>query len=64
MAFIHTHYIFSQMNKSDKCNNIKMEYLNCLQDKNSHKKCKIKLKELLFCISQTNQPPSLIKKIY
>ena len=64
MTFIHTHYVLSQMNHYDKCNDIKIKYLNCLQDKNSHKKCKMKLTELLFCISQTDQPPLIIKKIY
>lgn len=67
MPFIHTYHNVSEMNeyhKYDKCNQIKSEYLNCLQDKNSPKKCKYKLTELLFCLSQTKQPPTIIKKIH
>lgn len=64
MTFIHTHYVVSEMNNYDKCNDIKMEYLNCLKDTNSQKKCKMKLTELLSCLTQTKQPPTVIKKIY
>ena len=59
---VRTCYILSEMIKyrDHDCDKIKLDYLNCLRDNNSSKKCKIKLNELLVCISQ-NRPPSIIK---
>lgn len=54
------HNVVSEMNKYNKCSDIKIKYSNCLKDTNSPKICKNKLMELLFCISQTKQPPTVI----
>lgn len=58
MTFIHTRAILPKKNN---CDDLKAQYLACLQHNNSQMICKRKLFELLLCVGQT-KPPALIRK--
>lgn len=47
------------LNEYNKCDIIKNEYIQCLQNESNSKICKTKLVELLDCI-KTNKAPSII----